>query len=326
MQDFKSTAKRVGKDALFFLILGALIVGISCFMWEESRKDENLIQSRNKSIVRIEKEPQNTLDVLILGDSLAYTSFSPLQLWNAYGMTSYVCAQSGQKVQETYYMLKTALETQQPKLVILETNFMFHEQKGVNAFKQTIAEKANYYLPIFRFHDIWKPLLVKTAYTEENYKGFQIRDNVKAYTGGTYMVETTDTREFAEFVDDYMGKIIKLCEENQAQILLVSAPSPKNYNYQKHNKLTEYAQSKGLPYLDFNVMTDTIGIDWKSDALDAGDHLNLLGACKVTEYIGTYLKQNYTLSDHRSDTAYGSWETEAKEYQKKAAERQKNMS
>ena len=65
--------------------------------------------------------------------------------------------------------------------------------------------------------------------------------------------------------------------------------------------MLKYAGKYGIPYLDFNQKLKELGIDWKSDTLDKGDHLNLSGAHKVTDYMTMYLQEHYMLPDHRGD-------------------------
>ena len=43
-------------------------------------------------------------------------------------------------------------------------------------------------------------------------------------------------------------------------------------------------------------MTQELKINWQTDSYDGGDHLNLQGAEKVTDYLGEYLKENYDFS------------------------------
>ena len=96
----------------------------------------------------------------------------------------------------------------------------------------------------------------------------------------------------------YLDKIAALCEENNAELLLVSTPSPKNWNYKKHNGVQSWADSHNITYIDLNL-EEKITINWKKDTKDGGDHLNYNGAKKVTEYMGAYFRENYDLTDHR---------------------------
>lgn len=325
MQDFKKVGKKIGKNLLFCVILIILFAEVSKILENASMKNDNLVQSRNKSIFRILREPEHTIDVIALGDSLSYSSISPMELWDRYGITSYVCAQSGQKIQETYHMLETALETQSPKLVILETNAMFRGNPGLASMKESIEEWGNHYIPIFRNHDIWKSFIIDKQYPEENYKGFAFRCAVQPYEKGEYMQKTEQKEKLPDVVITYMEKIEKLCRDNGAELLLLGTPSPVNYSYQRHNSIQEYADEKSLAYLDLNLKLEEVGIDWKTDALDKGDHLNLSGAQKVTRYLGKYLKEQYELADHREEDFNIAWKKEMEEYRQKAEKHLKEM-
>lgn len=306
--------KKAGIKILFFIILILLIEGVSGIMEKALTDNDRLVPSRNKSYYRIKREPEHTVDVLVLGDSLSYSSISPPELWDQNGITSFVCAQSGQKIQESYLMLETALETQSPRLVILETNAMFREQSGIMGVQEMIESWGNNYVSIFRGHDVWKSLLIDKQYPEENFKGFLYRTEVQPYDKGVYMIPTEEKSRFPEHVPAYMEKIRKLCSDSGADLLLVSTPSPKNYNYARHNSLAEFASENGIPYLDMNLELDRIGIDWKNDSLDKGDHLNYAGAHKVTARLAQYLKSQYQLKDHRGEEGFSSWENQAETF------------
>ena len=277
------------------------------------------IHDRNQSFTGITTEKKDVIDVVVLGDSESYTSVSPMKLWQDTGISAYVCGQSGQKIQETYYMLKTALKNQSPKVVILETNTLFRQQGTIKDVQTSIGELANYYFPVFRYHNSWKLLLKEKEVPQKDYKGFSIREAVNSYDGGEYMNETDAKEEIPLFVRIYMDKIQKICKEREIELLLVSAPSPMNYNYQKHNAIAEYAKEKGLSYLDLNLKKE-LGMNWKVDSMDKGDHLNLSGAHRVTAYLGTYLKEQYQLSDHRSEEQYQEWNTLAVSYKEETEE------
>lgn len=321
MQDFK----KIVKNFIFFIILFAIFAGVSKKMETVMIENDNLVQIRNKSVFRILREPKNSIDVIVVGDSLSYSSISPMVLWKNQGITSYVCGQAGQKIQETYHMLETAFETQSPKLVILETNAMFRGKPGLARVKETIEEWANHYIPIFRCHDIWKSFFIDKQYPEENYKGFSFRCVVKPYEEGEYMHETKQKADLPDIVITYMEKIKELCSANKAKLLLVGTPSPVNYNYRKHNSIRTYAADHSLDYLDLNLKLSELGIDWKTDSLDKGDHLNLSGAQKVSQYLGKYLKSEYELPDHRGESFYDGWNKEMETYSQKAEAHLKAM-
>lgn len=321
MQDFKEMKKQKAKTiSAFGGILVVLIVAFSCLLTDISLKDDNLIQSRNKSMIQIQKQKKNSVDLIVVGDSLSYSAISPMQLWNSYGYSSFVCAQSGQRIQETYSMLQTVFENQKPKIVIMETNPMFRVRGKSEDIQSNLVEKCNRYFPIFRYHDVWKALLFGKKYAEQGYNGFLIRTGKKAYgKGETYMERSMKLETIEPRISDEMDKIIALCEKNRAKLVLVSVPSPHNYNNGRHHSLKQYAEEKHLEYLDLNQSVKDIGINWNQDCLDKGDHLNISGATKVTSYLGDYLYRNTDLKDHRGESAYGKWQKKSEEYQQLVA-------
>lgn len=325
MRDFKKL-RRFGKNFIFIAILLVIFAGVSNRMDAAMVENDSLVQSRNKSLFRIQKEPEDTIDVLVLGDSLSYSAICPMELWNRQGITSYACGQSGQNIKEAYHMLETAFHNQSPKLVILETNVMFRGKSGLAGIRETVEALGNYYVPIIRSHDIWKSVLLKKTYaSEKDYKGFSLRCDVEPYNPGDYMQETEQKEEIADSVLTYMEKIEALCTDHGAELLLLSTPSPVNYNDSTHNALSEYAKVRSLDFLDLNLELEEVGIDWETDSLDKGDHLNFSGARKISAYLGEYLKSEYELPDHRGDDSYEDWENMAAEYSIRAEENLKMM-
>ena len=307
--------KKLKRVILFLLVFAVLLWACSAGIQVIVRNVSGSVSGRSRVFASVSAEKKNTIDVLVAGDSESYTSVSPMDLWDRAGIAAYDCGQPGQRIQETYYILKTAFRTQSPKLVLFETNTMFRDPGFLKNVQLSLTEPLAYHFPVIKYHNAWKALFDGPGGLKKSYKGFEIRDKVVSYEGDEeYMKETKDKAQIPEVVRVYMEKIKRLCEKNGADLLLVSAPSPKNYNYKKHNSLEEYARENNLPYVDLNMKFRDIGIDWKLDSYDRGDHLNISGARKVTAYIGQYLADNYDLPDRRNDDGWREWDNLAREY------------
>lgn len=316
MLDFREKLKiKKYRNSLFFIILALLIIGSSAGLSYLSMQDDHLLQSRNKSMIRIQKQREDSLDVLVVGDSLSYSAISPVKMWEEKGIASYVCGQSGQKIQETYSMLETAFKTQHPKVVVMETGPLFRVRGKSEEIKSTLSEMGNRYFPIFRYHDVWKTLLFGKKYAEQDFEGYLVRGTKTPYANGDiYMSKAKTLEEIKPSIDLYMQKIIALCEKNDVKLLLVSVPSPHNYNTARCNAIAAYAEESGIAYLNLNDTANPVGINWQVDCLDKGDHLNVSGAEKVSIYLAAYLKENYDLPDHRGEDAYASYAQIEKQY------------
>ncbi len=313
-----SRKNNIVKAVSFLLILAFLFSIFSGFTENILINNDHLVPVRNKNIYRILREPEKSIDIIILGDSLSYSSISPMQLWKEHGYTSYVCGQSGQKIWEAENMLRMIYTKQKPDLVILETHMMFYENPGVQDLNDSVNTLLEYSVPVFRGHDIWKSLIMELNHHEENYKGFALRCAVKPYNKGDYMYKTKPNERISDQVQVHMEQILKMCKANNTELLLVSTPSPDNCSYARSRSAKAYAEKNNIPFIDLNLVLKDIGINWKTDSLDHGDHLNLSGAEKVSSYLGRYLSEKYDIKDHRGEKTYTQWKKKSTIYEKKA--------
>ncbi len=317
--------KYIGKIARFVGFFGGLfliLLGLSDYFEVESAVYNVVLV--DQKVAEIKNEKENTIDVIIAGDSECYAAFSPIQMWKENGFTSFLCATSAQRLCDTYYLLQKAFETQSPELVVLNTNLMYRSASDVKKSEDKYIKLIGEYVPMFRYHTRWKSFVAQNVLNEDeidNYtkdqklKGFRVRHSVKSYDGGDYMLETENAKNISKEAIEYMDKIKALCEENNCELLLVSIPSAKNWTYEKHNAVDKWATDNSVDYIDLNLMLGEIGIDWATDTKDAGDHLNYEGAKKVSEYFGLYLDEQYDLPDHRDDEEYSDWK-DAEEFLK----------
>ena len=298
----------------FFLGLAVLLIGLSFVFMPKNNMSEFGMEEVSANGILGEKE--NTIDVLVLGDSESYSSISPMEIWKETGYTSYVCGTSAQHLNYTVTMLHRAFEKQAPKVVILETNAIYREVTKSSALKAKITN----YFSVFQYHDRWKSLgwhdfIGKTNFTwTDDYKGYRYNSSIAPSTKKDYMKETDAIAEIPELNVKYVEKIKAYCDENGAKLLLLSTPSTVNWNYARHNGIQNLADEIDCEYIDLNIMNDKVQIDWNKDTRDKGDHLNHSGAVKVTRYISEFLSETELLTDHRPDAEYAKWNNSLKNY------------
>ena len=167
-------------------------------------------------------------------------------------------------------------------------------------------EQIGYLFPLDKYHSNWEefdyqsPLaLVKDLgnryYKENSRRGYYAWDSVKE---SGYLPENalnSEVRgEIYSFNMKYLETIYKECKEKGAQLVLTRVPLPcDNYIVEEMNTVQDWADEHEVPFINYMKMTDEIGIDWKQDSLDGGNHLNVYGAEKISRHLAEYLKKEY---------------------------------
>lgn len=341
-----------GKMKRLVIVMRALIffmIGILLFLFLSPLfvpKTGNSKKGFYRAIIQgFYDEPENSLDAVFIGESSIYKSISPIEMWEEHGFASYDFASPGQKIWDSYYCMKEALKYQKPKVIILNADQAF-DAKPLSKFfkshlydnmplsmnkieavmdpvqKNTTEEMASYLFPIFKYHSRWSELDEEDfEMANENYhyakKGYVLIKKKKAYKGdNNYLQKEDKTNKITPESEKYLLKIKELCQENGIPLLLLEMPAPKVWNKTKQQEMTKWAVKNNVAFLDLNKVVNEMGIDWKTDTSDKGIHMNIYGAKKVTKYVGNYLKENYSLPDHRNDPNYRHWKQDQEEYEK----------
>ena len=279
-----------------------------------------------------------SVDVLILGSSHAFENFNTGTLWNEYGMASYILAGSVQPMWNTYYYLKEALKTQKPELIVLEGYMTVYDSEFIDDSRiiknnyglKWSQDKANS-IKISAPKERWNDFLLEyvqyhTRYTElgagdflKN-QGNRLYDDWKGFgcNMATVPLTSMDVGGVTQSVplyqktEDYYRKTIELAQEKGIPVIVVVSPYAgiDEGQQQKLNSAGNIAAEYGVPFVNCNLLTGEVGIDYATDAADA-DHLNYRGNQKYTAYIGAYLKANFEISDRRGDRRYDTWQRSA---------------
>jgi hypothetical protein len=306
--------KHVARSILFIALLLLQLFALSRgFAPKNKGKYEGMQDPVANGIL---SEPAGTIDVLVLGDSESYTSVIPMKLWKEHGIASYICGTPGQKLYYTQDFLKKGFQNQSPKIVLLETNAIFRKF----SFYSEFARKLGRTIPIFEYHNRWKYMgkyrpSSPTAYTGTTQaKGYEYSLVTASADASNYMKESSKRAAIPERNIGYLEEMKRFCDEKGAKLVFYSSPSTINWNMARHNAISTLAEKMGVTYLDLNRMQKEIPINWKTDTRDKGDHLNYLGAEKVTSYLGNWLANEGGVPNRTQENRYAIWNRDAQNF------------
>lgn len=284
-------------------------------------KDENpYAKDKSPSFNGIFSEADHSLDLLFAGDSESYANFMPMEFWAAENWKSYNIGVPSLNVQESSKVLFEILEKQNPQVLVIETNNFFKEiGDWTSTINHTFTSKLNQYFPLFNYHDNWKQLAAfknpEAVSTARNpLKGWRYNNKTVPFEGSVNLKPTDKQRELSALNEEIITDMVKKAQERGIEVIFVSAPSAKNWSYKRHNTIDALANKLAIKHLDLNLLQDELGLDWKQDTYDKGDHVNYKGAQKVSQYMIDYLKENTALQKTASDKEVVEWNQDLIKY------------
>ena len=291
-------------------------------------------------------------DVIFIGDCEVYENFSPITIWEEYGITSYIRGSAQQTIWQSYYLLEETFRYETPKVVVFNVLSMKYDTPestgnqsrreaynrmtldtmkwSTSKWKSILASMTEeetqwdsmftYIFPILRYHDRWNQLTREdlTYWFRRDtvsHNGYLMQTGVKPYTT-TYAEPPLVDYSFGDNSWYYLDKMVQLCAEHGTQLVLIKAPSQSPVWWEQWDAQIEaYAERQGLLYINMLRFQEEIGIDWNIDTYDAGLHLNVYGAEKASRWFGEILKAQCGLTDHRNEKELAAlWSDKAASY------------
>lgn len=276
--------KRIWACAAFLGLLVLLLVGAGWALCP--RSNEGLRFPTANAFVA---EPENSFDYVILGDSLTLYGLAPKVILEEQGIPGYNCSVPLQTLAQSRSYLERFLSCQSPRLVLLEANVLYREMSPAEPALERVQSR----FTVFRDHDNWKTVTLKTltqcprwTWRHDAWGHFASQEVEPAVTEH-YMIDPQVPAPIPEASQRMLRSLRSLCRKQGAQLLLISVPDAKAWDLERHRRVAALAEKLGLRYLDMNL--EQVGLDWQTDCLDGGDHLNEWGAQKVSRYLATYL-------------------------------------
>ena len=75
-------------------------------------------------------------DVVFIGDCEVYENFSPITLWEEYGITSYIRGSAQQLIWQSYYLLEETLKYEKPDVVVFNVLSMKYDEPQKEAYNR----------------------------------------------------------------------------------------------------------------------------------------------------------------------------------------------
>lgn len=295
---------------------------------------------------------ENTRDVLLVGSSAVYRYWLPYEAYENHGFTSEMVWGAVQDWMTTPYLLKEALKTQSPDVVVVEVRRLlrlaeirrmneekkdemlkgqaFHTRYCMSSMKlsmnkldmiwnlfgdASLGEKLEMLFPFLEYHG---QILKETP---QAFWNREKKTPVMANMGLTVPIVKpqqwnlwNQERGFRihEDILEALDEVARICKENDAEVLFVLVPYFMNPAVQELNQELLAYMAKN----DYNY------VDMASNMIELGfdpetdfynaGHVNVSGAEKVTEYIGAYLQEQYGVAADLTESQKGYWEEAAR--------------
>ena len=307
--------KEIAKLILFPLILCGSILGLNFGLFQKVSDDLN-------SYSHFYKEQENSLDVVLMGNSTIREGYIPTQMWKEYGITSRGFSSSPTHPEVIYLAIDEVIRVQHPDIVFIDLTGLTY-QKRIDAdffvaqYYKALPEgehkdkvkEAHPFLndqkdkfELFKNHNnfrqqqYWESLVYPDQFKTKGYQPNKIISAVKP-------VELEDDKllPLNEDGEYYFEKIMEKCREYQENTRFIFGKMPK-YNdilggeafrecEYMFRTIEERLKDTDFGYMNFSNVLEEIGLNPKTDFKD-NDHLNHLGAIKFTHYYGQYLLDN----------------------------------
>lgn len=302
-------------------IVFTFVVIIIYFQWEkviQIKRDEDHGQFFH----------EKNIDVVFIGTSKTWMAFSPMYIWDKYGIVSYNRGSSGQSYKMSYFLMKDAVENHNAKVIVFDISYLLSVSDPYESVISNIlnmiplTNRYQAYKELFgkdldfdkvniaaRFHTRWKELK-KNDFTYNSYMKGLYDYPFMRYDGeikfSKHEVQLSpETIKYAKLFQEYADK-------NGVKLIFIDIPAI-NMDLGYGEAFGKLAKKEGWIYFNYNKLAKDIGFDYKYDLVDVG-HTNTEGGSKILNHLIPYLISIYNLQSKKNDIEYTQWNNDYKKY------------
>ncbi len=325
----KKSVKNLIRFICFILIICILTTVSSYCLQANDRKD--IMHLRSFFL-----EPENSIDVALVGASELYTGFCSPMAWDQFGFTSYSFCYAGMVSQHYKPAVKEVLTKQNPKLIIIEINgFTCGDKYSKNPAKahtfldniprdslrkefieETIPKenRNEYYFSFIKYHDNWKH--IKSFCLNLRNKLIMLMKGpapTKAFATKNKTLDTNKLKKYTpkpgKIAEQSLIELLEYLKDNNINnVLFVRFPHcVNNKNPEVYEHIISAINSYGFKFKDFEKEREALNLEPSKFFYHYG-HLNVFGMEKFTPIFAEYLVSNYDLKSEHSDEIVKEWD------------------
>lgn len=179
--------------------------------------------------------------------------------------------------------------------------------------KTTLEKRMPFYFDIMKYHENWQDITEDSwnNFSSGNFssptKGFLVVDKYEKIKG-PQNINTEEKLKIEDYSEESLRRFLKKLDEDQQEALFVMIPYQETIEQKKqYNYLKDIIINSGYSCIDLNDYWEEIGLDETTDYYDIS-HPNIFGAEKITDFLMSYINNNYDLPNHKGEEEYESWD------------------
>lgn len=284
---------------------------------------------------------RDSVDVVMVGTSITFASFMPMEAWNDYGVTAYDYCTNVQFENSLLHSIKEVLKTQNPKLIMVDIDPFVHEhyvgsqqfneemqrdyincnldsmKYSLNRMELTyeitrdtnggIFDYLNYYFDIARYHSNGISLKqFNNSLHDVNYGyGYLDKKGGENYSRSDFAEYSDGEKEFSSQEQRYWDDLMEETSKLDCEVVFYCPAQFYVFKdaIERKNYIKRLLNENGRIFWDFCDDMDDYEYDYDMDFWGF-NHFDSLGAEKSTKQIMKKILDNYDIPDRRGDKNY----------------------
>ncbi|MBQ9030182.1 MAG: hypothetical protein IJ106_01845 [Parasporobacterium sp.] len=278
-------------------------------------------------------EPEDSIDVVLIGSSSIYTGFYSPLAYEQQGFTSYALSTSTMTAPLYRYAAELAIEKQHPQLLIFETwSFTYEDQQDETslrkfldalpdselkqrAIREIVPEElqTSFRNPFEKYHSSWdrfgELLQVMQDKLQMKRQGYSVTKNFGTTPFRQPYLQRTTDYEVSESGFYYLQVLLDYLKEAEIEnVLFIRCPDMVQYvGTDSYKRMIEMIRDAGFDFVNLSAAVEDIGVDIGHDYYNT-THFNVFGAEKFTTFLADYMMKRYRLRTDHDPAVLEEWD------------------